>query len=433
MHDYETYARILGEAEGTTVETLRVLGALLGAPEAEAESSRAWAARRLDVPKTAMAAIEHTTSATGIAILGHVLGQEIAAHGDAVEIGGDDDGGPPTWAPLQLGTGRELTVPARLIAHFPADTISSAPMCISVDNETWTREIRIYVDSGDRGAAQDVMSQLLARVRSEHNPYRGQVLEATVDDGTMRLSVSPSMTAPRDSLVLPDDLWREVDVFVGAATHQRELMRDLGLGTTRGLLLAGPPGTGKTHLSRVLAGEFVGPFTVIFADATTMRHHIRDLYQEADTFGPLVVVLEDIDLIVGHRDHSADTDSLADFLAALDGMRQLQDVYTVATTNNAAAIDPAAQRTARFDTILTLPKPGSDERAAILKRYLSPLGLKLDVARVAADLEGSTGSDLREVVRRAILEHGTQLNVEQLAEVATSGRWQPQVSTGHYL
>ena len=194
-----------------------------------------------------------------------------------------------------------------------------------------------------------------------------------------------------------------------------------------------PSGVGKTHLARVLASELQGEFTVIFADAATMRSAIRDVYDEGETFGPLVVILEDVDLIIGHRKKGSNPEALADFLGALDGIKQLSDVFTIATTNDPGAIDPAAQRTARFDTILTLPRPGVAERVAILERYLDPLGLDLDLGATARLLEGCTGSDLREVARRAVLELGTSFDERALRDVATSGRWKPQADVGQYL
>lgn len=433
MHDPEEYARIVDNADSDALAALRLLGTLLGAPESDTESSRAWAARRLGIPKADLAAVEHDASPTRIAILGHIVGSAIAEYQDVVELGGPGDGEPPTWTPLLLGSDEELMVPGRLIAHFPAGTVAKHAVCIDIDNDQYVLAMTIYADAKHREPTHALMSSLMRQVRSSANPFRGKVLEANVDDDVLKLSVSNSLAAPRESLVLNSDVWAEVDIFLSAATDKRQMMHDLGLGTTRGLLLAGPPGTGKTHLARVIASELVGDFTVIFADAATMRDLIRRLYWESETFGPLVVILEDIDLIVGHRDRGARTDSLADFLAALDGVHEMHEVYTIATTNDVSEIDPAAQRTARFDTIVTIPKPGPKEREAILARYLRPLNLEIELQAAVRAMDGCTGSDVREVVRRAVLEYGATFTGNELADVASSGRWRPKVSTGQYL
>jgi hypothetical protein len=209
------------------------------------------------------------------------------------------------------------------------------------------------------------------------------VLEACVNDGCVRISVSPSITSERGGLVLPDDVWQEVDVFLASATSRRDLLKSLGLGTNRGMLIAGPPGVGKTHLVRVIASELAGRYTTILADANAMRHTISDLYAESDTFGPTLVVLDDIDLVLGHRDSSGTNTSLADFLSTLDGVRQRDDILTIATTNDPKSLDPAAQRSNRFDMVITLPMLG-------LARLVAPQQAEGSLVRAGGRVVGSS-------------------------------------------
>jgi SpoVK/Ycf46/Vps4 family AAA+-type ATPase len=164
-----------------------------------------------------------------------------------------------------------------------------------------------------------------------------------------------------------------------------------------------------------------------------MRHTLADLYAETDTFGPTLVVLDDIDLVLGHRDGGANDGPLADFLAALDGVRQREDILTIATTNDPKSLDPAAQRTSRFDMIVTLPMPDEASRASMLERHLGSLGLPLDYAAVARALDGATGADVKEVVRRAVLEHGESFTQDELVAVAESGRWKANANRRRYL
>lgn len=430
VHEFDTYQRIIDETSEHTRETIATVASLLGAPAHQNVSPRAWSARRLNTSVSELTAVVHRTSRTGIAVLGYVLGSVMDQHG-TTDVGGPGDAEPPAWSPLRLGTNDQVMVPARLTVHFPAGTLADVGVCIAIDNEEYELQLTIYTSTSQRATGQTIMSDLLDRCRTS-SPYRGHILESSVDGSGLSLSIASAPPAPRSALVLPEHLWNEVDLFVAAATHRRADMQALGLGTNRGLLLTGPPGTGKTHLSRVIATELCGDFTVIIADAATVRRYIHAIYNEAEVLGRLVVILEDIDLVVGHRKDRT-SDSLADFLSAMDGVTQQQDVFTIATTNDPAAIDPAAQRTARFDTILTLPRPGAPERQSILRAYLAPLGLDLDLASTAALLDGCTGSDVREVVRRAVLEHGRSFTVAELDDVARSGRWRPQPSTGQYL
>lgn len=433
MHDYESYAQIIADADEETLSSLRTLGALLGAAVPAEGSYRTWAARQLGAPRESLTVIEHKTTGTQLIALGAALGTWLEAHHDVITISGDDEGGAPQWSTVELGSGEEISIPHRMSIHFPTGSVSDVAFVVVIKPESYSDEIHVYSQGVQRERANRVLSQLLANARGTGHPLQGKVLRATNDQHELVLSVSTIDPTPRSSLVLSDETWGQVDLFLSAATTKLDALRALGLGTTRGLLVAGPPGTGKTHLTRVVSTELSGDFTVVVADSTSMRHLIGDIYAEAETFGKLLVILEDIDLVLGHRDHSSDSDALADFLAALDGTRQLTDVFTVATTNNLDAIDPAARRTARFDDVIEIPRPGARERAAILDRYLDELGVEVETLRVAAQLDGCTGSDVREVVRRSVLEAQGAVSTQLLMDVARSGRWRPTLLSGNYL
>jgi transitional endoplasmic reticulum ATPase len=424
---------ILAHASDETRATLRVLGELLGNAPAAAVSPVQFATRHLGIDGLQVASTKFTGPATSLALLGNLLRQEMERHGAAVLVGSPGDGLPPTWSQFDIGPGTAVAVPGRLVAFFPGGTLAAEPLCVAIDDRHWQREFAILSATTAKPTAERVLAAFRDRLKTVENPLRGRVLEASVNDGCVRISVSPTPAAGREGLVLPAELWAEIDVFLAAATTRRETLRRLGLGTNRGMLVAGPPGVGKTHLVRVIAAALAGSYTTILADANSMRHTLADLYAESDTFGPTLVVLDDIDLVLGHRDGGANDGPLADFLAALDGVRQRNDILTIATTNDPKSLDPAAQRTSRFDMILTLPLPDAATRARILAQHLAPLGLPLDCAAVAESLDGATGADVKEVVRRAVLEHGESFTQEQLVAVAESGRWKANANRRRYL
>jgi hypothetical protein len=433
-----TLDEILASASEEGRATLKVLGELVGNEPASLATPAQFATRQMGIDPLSLSSTRFTGPSTSLSILGNLLRLEIEKHGDGVVIGSPGDGLPPTWSQLDLGPdaqgiNRQVTVPGRLVAFFPPGTLAPVGLCILVDDRHWSREFAILSSTADKSVAETLLASFRERLKSTDNPLRGRVLQASVADGCIRVGVSPAIDSQREGLILPAELWREIDVFLAAATTRRELLRSLGLGTNRGLLVAGPPGVGKTHLVRVIASTLVGHYTTILADASSMRHALADLYAESDTFGPTLIVLDDIDLVLGHRDSSGDNTALADFLATLDGVRQREDVLTIATTNDPKSLDPAAQRSSRFDMIVTLPMPDAPSRARILGRHLEALGLPIDLHAMAEHLEGATGADVREVVRRAILEHGSDFTQEQLADIALSGRWRANVNRRKYL
>ena len=424
---------ILAAATDETRATLRTLGELVGNEPSTVLSPTRFAVHHLGVDQLDLASTKFTGPGTSLAILGNLLRIEMERHAGRVVVGSPGEGLPPTWSQLDVGPEEKVAVPGRLVAFFPAGTLAAVPLCVAIDDRHWQREFAILSSQAAKEAAEKTLETFRARLRTNENPLRGRVLEACVTDGCVRITASPALTGERGGLILPDDVWREVDVFLASSTSRRDLLKSLGLGTNRGMLIAGPPGVGKTHLVRVIAAELAGRYTTILADANAMRHTIAELYAESDTFGPTLVVLDDIDLVLGHRDSSGTNTSLADFLSTLDGVRQRDDILTIATTNDPKSLDPAAQRSSRFDMVITLPLPDAADRCRILGRHLGPLGLDLDLHALAETLEGATGADVKEVIRRAVLEHGARFTQDQLVEIAESGRWKATVNRRKYL
>jgi SpoVK/Ycf46/Vps4 family AAA+-type ATPase len=183
----------------------------------------------------------------------------------------------------------------------------------------------------------------------------------------------------------------------------------------------------------VIAAELAGRVTVLFCEASVVSEHLEELYAELVHLGPSLVVLEDIDLVVGQRT-SGSGRALLGFLTALDGvMSQHKDVITVATTNDPKALDAAAKRAARFDRLIEVPLPCIEARATILARYLGEVAERVDVGAVAQATNGASGADLRELVRRSVLEYGDDLTTSRLLRLVDTGAWHDPSVIGLYL
>ena len=423
----------LGPYPTEVKETLRVLGEILGAPRRKKRSKGAasWSSRRLGVKKSAMSEVKRSLSDSRLLLHGHVLAQWMHDHDGAVKILGPN-GSAPEWRPLSLGEEHTVSVPFHLTAFFPAGTLRPEAVSIHICGGQ-PADITVYAGPDQREVAEAVLDEFLTALKGDANPYRGRILQVSASyNAQVAFEPMTGTTETRADLVLPPEVWGEIDLFLSTGSTRREDLLSLGLSTTRGLLLAGRPGVGKTKLGRILAAEVAGAMTVMVVEPDVLSQASENLYKEIEWLGPTLVVMEDIDAIAhkGKRSSSG----FSEFLNALDGARVRNDVLTLATSNDPGALDAAVKRPGRFDTILEVPLPGQAGRTEILRLYLPRHGEDLDLAAIADTLDGATGAEIREVARRAVLEHGIDgMTTRRLLDITSTGRWKPAPAVGHYL
>jgi ATP-dependent 26S proteasome regulatory subunit len=191
--------------------------------------------------------------------------------------------------------------------------------------------------------------------------------------------------------------------IVGIAEHAVRL-REHGQHLKRGLLLHGPPGTGKTHTVRYLMGR-MSECTVIVITGTAIRF-VTQAAGLARRLQPAIVILEDVDLVAQDRSFSEDGNPLLfSLLDAMDGVGADADVTFVLTTNRADVLERAlADRPGRVDLAVEIPRPDEAGRAALLRLYARDLRLEADLDPIVAKTEGATASFFKELLRRAVLD-----------------------------
>ncbi|KAJ3475296.1 hypothetical protein NLI96_g11932 [Meripilus lineatus] len=200
-----------------------------------------------------------------------------------------------------------------------------------------------------------------------------------------------------------------------------ELFRHFGLKPPRGILLHGPPGTGKTHLARAIASSTGSSVLIVNGPELSSAYHgeteskLRDVFTEARARSPCIVVLDEVDALCPRREDGpggeVDKRVVAQLLTIMDGMEgENQEgstggsVVVVATTNRPNAIDPALRRPGRFDREIEIGIPDAQARFLILKVLLQKAPHKLsegDIQTIAARAHGYVGADLSAVVREA--------------------------------
>ena len=191
----------------------------------------------------------------------------------------------------------------------------------------------------------------------------------------------------------------------------------LGAKIPKGVLLVGPPGTGKTMLSRAVAGEANVPFFSIsgsefvemFVGVGASR--VRDLFAKAKKNSPCIIFIDEIDAVGRKRGsgmgggHDEREQTLNQILVEMDGFEQGQNVIVLAATNRADVLDPALLRPGRFDRRVNIGLPDRKDREAILKVHFAkkPLSKNVDLDSLAAKTAGSSGADLANIANESAI------------------------------
>jgi ATPase family associated with various cellular activities (AAA) len=259
------------------------------------------------------------------------------------------------------------------------------------------------------GASQARAGQLLGEVRrlaAEHNVYRGQVLSFDAGDCTAAGSRPAFLARPRvgrADVVLPRDVLGGIErQVVGIARHATAL-RASGLHLKRGVLLHGPPGTGKTHTVRYLLSQLPGVTAVVLSGGSLAA--IGDACSIARALQPSVVVVEDVDLLAGPGEAIRGHPLLARLLNEMDGLGAEANVTFLLTASQADVLEDAlAARPGRIDHTARLPLPDVAARRRLVRLYQGGLHIgRTSAVTVVARTDGVTASFMRELLRRAAL------------------------------
>ncbi len=326
--------------------------------------------------------------------------------------------GPAVYQDVEIGEPEPVRCVTRGLWLAERD---GAPFALLVDVDEGFRHVRVRVeiaarpDAGSRRVAARVGEELrLAAAKAAC--WRGKVLvlEPAREDfeiSAAGLRVEKAAPVRREEIVLAEKTFALVERNTLGFAREAVRLSKLGLSQKKGVLLYGPPGTGKTLIVRWLVGALEG-YTKLIVSA---GHYslLEECLEMARALQPALVVLEDIDLVGGHRDGpwAAGGSALNTLLNEMDGISPEAQVLFVLTTNRPEVLEPAlAARPGRVDQAIEIGLPGEAERRLLVRRYAGSIATTDELAaRIAMRVGSASPAFIKELMRRAaqaMLERG---------------------------
>lgn len=214
-----------------------------------------------------------------------------------------------------------------------------------------------------------------------------------------------------------DDIIKDIRQLVEYPILRPELYKHLGVEPPRGVLLRGPPGTGKTHLANAIAGQIGVPFYRVSAPELVAgvsgesEERIRDLFKLASESAPSLIFMDELDVIAQKRGtdgRGMEKRMVAQLLTCMDQVapsnnRNHSAVVIIAATNRPDAIDPALRRAGRFDKEIFIGVPDEDGRERIIKSMTKSMRLSgdFDYTILARKTAGYVGADIKSLAKEA--------------------------------
>ena len=342
---------------------------------------------------------------------------------DLAEAGDGFAVGPAEYQDVDIGEVRPVRCLTRGLWLAERDGVRFALLLDVREGYRGTRvRLEIAVPPGDASGKLAMLLIEQLRIQAEGGAsWRGKVLvlERAQDDFDVApagLRVEKIVPVGREDIVLSEKTLALIERNTLGFVHQAQRLVQLGLSAKKGVLLYGPPGTGKTLIVRWLSAALEGYTKLI----VTASHYglLEETFEIARALQPAMVVLEDIDLVGGHRDGPWTGGATLNLLLnEMDGFAPEARVLFVLTTNRPEVLEPAlAARPGRVDQAIEVGLPGEAERWLLIQHYAGGLRVTDQLAVETAKRVGrASPAFIKELMRRAVqamLERGGEKALE---------------------
>jgi len=317
-----------------------------------------------------------------------------------------------TKTPWQTGPQQETYLPVDCFWIYPAASVRDS-FVIRLSLEEFSQKAKLEVACGETEAGKAALEEIIDYSRA-HSIYRNYVLQLSYEAGKKdeygdiekpeRFQVNFSSVEPvtETDIVLDDDHLSVLKRNVIDLHQRREILEANGVPARRGILLHGPPGTGKTFACRFLCHKLEG-VTRIFVTGSSLLN-VSAVFSFARLLQPAVLFLEDVDLIFASREINLYSSALGDLLDQMDGLRSHENISVILTTNAIERLEAAIKdRPGRISQCIYMGAPAAEQRRLFIAHQLARHDADaVDLEGLVRSSEGATQAFLKEWVHRAV-------------------------------
>lgn len=318
----------------------------------------------------------------------------------------------PDRLPWQVAAGTEEYLPRERIWVAQRDTAPGV-VVYRLRFDLFQRSALVELAAPGGSDAKALLQELIADSGAQ-SVYRAQVISLGYEAGTkdeygdvekaeqLHVTFSAMATVAAEDIILSRDQMQLLERNMIALSERREILQAHGVPTKRGILLHGPPGTGKTYACRHICHRMPDT-TRIFLTGSALGN-VGAAFSLARLLQPSVIFIEDADLMFSSRDVNLYSSNLGELMDQMDGLRASEEVSIVMTTNALDRMEAALKdRPGRISQCIYMGAPGADLRETYLRKQLAGRALEaVDMGALVSDSQGATQAFLSEWVHRAV-------------------------------